>query len=127
MMKEIKIWGGLAFLVIAIVVAFFLYKIASETQKNANFQLVSSQCVQQKDIQYKACQQLLDFGVAPSMYLINQEYRAEIDKKVIKQLESGPIIAGKLAKFTIEQAGNMQVKLAKNVIVGLKEKIQPTL
>ncbi len=85
----------------------------------SNLQLVASECKLEKN--EEKCQKLLDFGVAPSMYLKDSSYQDAIDKKAIKILELAPIYAQDIALFTLDKAGNSSVKLTVKVLNKIKE------
>tara|TARA_R110001583_G_scaffold40491_1_gene129287 strand:+ start:551 stop:925 length:375 start_codon:yes stop_codon:yes gene_type:complete len=119
MNNEIKIWGGFATVAIIFVCAFVVFKLAEQTQSMSNLQLVGSECKLAKN--EEKCQKLLDFGVAPSMYLKDSAYQTEIDKKAIEILESAPIYARDVALYTLDKAGNSSVKLTVKVLKKIQE------
>jgi len=119
MKNEIKVWGGVSVVAIILAVAFVVYKLADKSQNMSNLQLVASQCKLKKDDDN--CKALLDFGVSPSMYLKDSDYRTEIDKKAIKILESAPIYAQDLARYTLDKSGNSTVKLTVKVLRKINE------
>lgn len=119
MKNEIKVWGGFGVVAVIFVCAFAVFKFAEQSQNMSNLQLVATECKLDKNDE--KCQKLLDFGVAPSMYLMDSAYQVEIDKKAIKILESAPIYARDIASYTLDTAGHSSVKLTVKVLNKIKE------
>jgi hypothetical protein len=120
--NETKMWGGGIFIIVILVVGAVALFLGMDSDKNSAFQGVSEVC--KADKSEKKCNELLKFGVAPTLYLNNVNYQKSIDAKTISALESNSAIATPLAEFTLKFAGDKKVKLAAEVIKELNKLIE---
>ncbi|ELB2274848.1 hypothetical protein ACHELS_001767 [Vibrio vulnificus] len=119
MKNELKVWGGRLGIAMVLAGAVSVYILADQTQDMQGLQYLGNECFRTKDAQ--TCSELINFGVSSEMYLNDENYRKNIDKKAIKILENAPIYAADIAEFTLENAGSKGVKLSAEILKELNE------
>lgn len=115
---EVKVWGGGASVIVVLLIGVVVTVLAMDSNKNSAFQGVAQICKLEKS---EICNDLIKFGVSPELYLSDKDYQNSVDIKAVKAIESNSLMAGPLASFTLEYAGNKNVKLAVKVIEKLEE------
>lgn len=127
-MSEVKFWGIPTIIMIGFASLGMLY-LGIDSNKNSSLQFQSTSCKLAKNPQKDECIGLIKFGVEPSLYLSDSEYRLKVDQSAINTIENNIDSAPKLAVFTLQQVEIKKLKIAKEVLdalLNISEQAQQT-
>lgn len=116
---------GLSGLIVVGCCAVWIMTVGFSNAKVSNFQLNATQCLNSNGPTSKECKRMAIFGISPSIYINNVEYRKEVDSKYMRAIELNANIAPKIAKYTLEYGVTNKVKLVESVYKQLIELSTP--